>query len=160
MSDSRTSEIQPLLGKFILYKRRWLVLAVFSLVSMTNQVIWVSLSSISTIVERYYQVRSTAVNWLSMLFLAFFILFVVLSSYMLDRYGLRFAIIIGAVLNGLGSCLRCIGSNRDGFIYVFLGSSLAGIGQVFLLIYLQGLLLFGLGNMKEQQQVLLGYCLL
>ena len=41
----------------ILYPRRWLVLLIFSLITMTNEVIWISLSSVSSIIKDYYQVK-------------------------------------------------------------------------------------------------------
>eukprot|EP00794_Sanderia_malayensis_P009023 gene9023-9987_t len=119
-------------NRFILYKRRWLILALFSLVSMTNEVIWISLSSITSIVQVYYQVDSIAVNWLSMVYMLLYI-FVIGSSFMLDRFGLRFTIIIGAMLNGIGSCLRCIGANRNGFVFALLGNTSAALAQCFIL---------------------------
>ncbi len=130
--DMKTAEETPLLDGFKLYKRRWLILAVFSLVSMTNEVIWISLSSITSIVKVYYGVDSLAVNWLSIIFMLLFV-FVLISSYTLDRHGLKFTIIIGSVLNGIGSCLRCAGANRDGFVFVFIGNTFAALAQSFLM---------------------------
>ncbi len=134
MANDNDSPGSPLLEKatYTLYKRRWLILAVYSLISMANEVIWISLSSINNIVKVYYGVSSLAVNWLSMIYLAMFIC-VAFTSYILDNYGLRFTIIIGAALNGIRSCLRCIGSSRDGFIFVFLGSAFSALAQTFLL---------------------------
>lgn len=117
---------------FILYKHRWVVLAIFSLISMTNEVIWISLSSITSIVKEYYGVSSIAVNWLSMVYMLFYV-FVIVAAYVLDRQGLKFTIVIGAVLNGLGSCLRLIGANRDGFVFTFLGNASAALAQCFIL---------------------------
>ena len=67
-----------------------------------------------------------------MIYMLFYI-FVILSAYTLDRYGLKFTIVIGAVLNGLGSCLRLIGSSRDGFVFAFLGNASAAFAQCFIL---------------------------
>jgi len=116
----------------VLYKRRWLVLAVFSLISMTNEVIWISLSSITSIVKEYYDVSYIAVNWLSMIYMLFYI-FVILAAYVLEKQGLKYTIVIGATLNGLGSCLRLIGANRDGFVFTFLGNASAALVQCFIL---------------------------
>ncbi|XP_065066476.1 uncharacterized MFS-type transporter C09D4.1-like [Rhopilema esculentum] len=115
-----------------LYRRRWTVLALFSLISMTNEVIWISLSSITSIVQEYYRVDAIAVNWLSMIYMLLYVL-VVISSYILDKYGLRFTIIVGALLNAMGSCLRAIGANRDGFPLAFLGNTSAALAQCFIL---------------------------
>lgn len=117
---------------FTLYKRRWLILAVFSLISMTNEIIWISLSSITSIVQEYYRVDSIAVNWLSMIYMLLYI-FVIASSFILDKYGLRFTIIVGGMLNAIGSCFRAIGANRDGFPLAFLGNTSAALAQCFIL---------------------------
>eukprot|EP00794_Sanderia_malayensis_P009021 gene9021-9985_t len=136
--DSLNEETRLLDNGFILYKRRWLILAVFSLVSMTNEVIWISLSSITSIVKVYYHVDSIAVNWLAIIFMLLFI-FVIGSSYILDRFGLRFTIIMGAALNATGSCLRCVGANRDGFALVFIGNTCAALAQSLIMFIPPGL---------------------
>ena len=141
-ADERTDERTPTKGsknltecsseKFILYKQRWVVLAIFSLISMTNEIIWISLSSITSIVKEYYGVSYVAVNWLSMIYMLFYV-FVIVATYVLNTYGLKFTIVIGAVLNGLGSCLRLIGTNRDKFVFTFLGNASAAFAQCFIL---------------------------
>ncbi|XP_065066205.1 uncharacterized MFS-type transporter C09D4.1-like [Rhopilema esculentum] len=118
-------------SNFVLYTRRWVVLAVFSLVSMSNESIWISLSSITSIVRLYYRVDAITVNWLSMIYLVFLLL-VALSSYFLNKYGLRMTVIVGALLNALGSCFRLAGSGRTGFAFVFIGSTFAAMAQCFL----------------------------
>ena len=123
---------QPKMESFKLYRKRWAVLAVFSLISMTNEVIWISLSSITSIVQEYYRVDSIAVNWLSLIYMLLYI-FVVASSFILDKYGLKFTIIIGALLNAIGSCFRAIGANRNGFVLALLGNTSAALAQCFIL---------------------------
>lgn len=117
---------------FVLYKQRWVVLVIFSLISMTNEIIWISLSSITSIVKDYYGVSYVAVNWLSMIYMLFYV-FVIVAAYVLNTHGLKFTIVIGAVLNGLGSCLRLIGTNRDNFVFTFLGNASAALAQCFIL---------------------------
>ena len=141
-ADERADERIPTKGsknltecsseKFVLYKQRWVVLAIFSLISMTNEIIWISLSSITSIVKEYYGVSYVAVNWLSMIYMLFYV-FVIVATYVLNTYGLKFTIVIGAVLNGLGSCLRLIGTNRDKFVFTFLGNASAAFAQCFIL---------------------------
>lgn len=131
-SHQKTSQDDDQTQRFVLYERRWIVLAVFSIISMTNEVIWISLSSIASIVKEYYGVSYLAVNWLSMVYMLFYV-FVFVAAFALDRLGLKFTIMIGAVLNGLGSCLRLIGTNRNGFVFVFLGNASAALAQCFIL---------------------------
>jgi len=132
-SNSTTSSVSSTESETIVtYKTRWLVLAIFSLISMANAVIWISLSSISSIVKGYYKVADSAVNWLAMIFSVMYV-FVLLSAYCLNKYGLKFTILVGAVANAIASCLRLIGSGRDGFYFVMAGNALAGLAQSFIL---------------------------
>ena len=131
-SSSDNNSINSEDETIVTYRTRWVVLAIFSLISMANAVIWISLSSISSIVKDYYSVSNSAVNWLAMIFSVMYI-FVLLSAYCLNKYGLKFTILVGAVANAVASCLRLIGSGRDGFIYVLVGNGLAGLAQSFIL---------------------------
>lgn len=131
--SSTTSSISSTHSESIItYKTRWVVLAIFSLISMANAVIWISLSSITSIVKEYYRVSYSVVNWLAMIFSVMYI-FVLLSAYCLNKYGLKFTILVGAVANAIASCLRLIGSGRDGFIFALMGNGLAGLAQSFIL---------------------------
>ena len=135
--EEETHEQKPLLlpgtkTGYKLYKWRWVVLGLFSLISMSNEIIWISLSSITSIVKDYYRVDSVAVNWLSLIFLLLYV-FVIGSSYVLDKYGLKVTIIVGAFLNAIGSCLRAMGANRDGFTLAFLGNTFAALAQCFII---------------------------
>ena len=115
-----------------LYHRRWLILAVFSLTSMMNEEIWISLPSITSIVQKYYQVNPLWINWLALPYFLSMVLFLAPSSYFLNRFGLRCTMVIGGMLNALGSCLRLVGSGRNGYAYLLVGSTLCSIGQCFL----------------------------
>ena len=55
---------------------------------MMNEVIWVSLSSVATIVQKYYDVTTNSVNWLAMIFSAMYVT-VVVAVGVLNKYGLR-----------------------------------------------------------------------
>lgn len=112
--------------------RRWLILAIFSMISMTNAAMWISLSSISSIVKGYYKVSYASANWLSMIF-SFTYFFVVLSVFTLNKYGLKATICIGAVMNAMGAGLKLIGSGRGHFRFAIVGNGFAGIAQCFIL---------------------------
>ena len=96
---------------------------------MINEEIWMSLSTITSIVKGYYQVDPIWINWLSLIYILLLVLLLPPSSYFLTRYGLRCTMVMGGMLNALGSCLRLIGSGRNGFVYVFVGSTISGLGQ-------------------------------
>ena len=130
--DISTESTPYLSGTHILYTQRWLVLAIFSLITMTNEIIWISLSSVASIVKEYYQVSYTAVNWLAMVFSLVYI-FVVLSVFVLNKYGLKATIVAGALCNTIASALRLCGYSRNGYVLALIGTAIGGVGQCFLI---------------------------
>ena len=131
-SSSRHVTVSVSEDDVVLYSRRWLILAIFSLISMTNAAMWISLSSISSIVKEYYKVSFASANWLAMIFsMTYF--FVVASVLVLNKYGLKYTICVGAILNALGGGLKLIGSGRGDFGLAIAGNGLAGLAQCFIL---------------------------
>ena len=135
LNDADDQEVESFSSKFTLYPRRWLILAMFSLTSMMNEEIWISLSSITSIVEKYYEVDPIQVNWLSLIYFLLMTLLLAPSSYLLNKHGLKLTLILGGMFNAMGSCLRVTGAGRSGFPFVFGGSFLCALGQC-LLFYL------------------------
>ena len=116
---------------FILYRRRWFILLIFSLISMTNQVMWIILGSVSTTMKNYFQVEYTSINWLGMIFCVLTPA-VVLAVYVLNRYGLKVVIVCGALSNTIASSLKLIGYTRNGYTLQLIGNGFGGLGQAFL----------------------------
>ena len=116
----------------VLYPRRWLILAIFSLSSMMNEVIWISLSSVSSIVQNYYNASYHAINWLAMIFSVLYFT-VIFAVYILNKFGLKVTIVLGALLNAIGSAFRLIGYRRNGYIFAFIGNTCGGLAQSFLI---------------------------
>lgn len=115
-----------------LYPRRWIILFIFSLISMMNEVIWISLASVSNVVKDYYRITFHQVNWLAMIFSAVYIT-VVGAVFILNKFGLKVTIIAGALCNAIGAGFRLIGYTRSGYPYAFIGNTIGGIGQSFLI---------------------------
>ncbi|XP_015514784.1 uncharacterized MFS-type transporter C09D4.1-like [Neodiprion pinetum] len=115
------------------YTRRWLVLFIFILFTSSNISQWVQYSIISNIIERYYNVSTIAVDWTSLLFMLAYIPLVFPISYMMDRIGLRWTIIVGCLLTALGSWIKVFSIPRDRFYVTFIGQSLVASTQVIVL---------------------------
>ena len=122
-SDTRTE----------VFKRRWLILAIFCLLSFSNAGQWISFAPISNIVHQYYQVSLFAVNCLSMIYMAVYIVFIIPASWILDTYGLKVSTVLGATFNALGAWLKFCGSFSDGFHWVLVGQTFAALAQCFIL---------------------------
>jgi hypothetical protein len=68
-----------------LYKRRWLILLIFVLYSMSNAMQWIQYSIISNIVKRYYAVDSYAISWTSMVYMITYVPLIFPASWFLDK---------------------------------------------------------------------------
>ncbi|KJE90576.1 hypothetical protein CAOG_01874 [Capsaspora owczarzaki ATCC 30864] len=93
-------------GAHKVYKRRWLMLTVVCLLNIVNAAQWIQYAPIADTVKRYYDVSSTWVNMLSQIFMILYIPFGFMASWALDTRGLRYACVLGAVLNAVGAFIK------------------------------------------------------
>ncbi|TKR58255.1 hypothetical protein L596_029724 [Steinernema carpocapsae] len=89
--------------------KRWLVLAVVALLNNTNTITWISFASIANHVDRFYH-QNGAATWFSLIYMMCTIPVGVFAMWAGRFFGLRWAILIAAWSNGLGTILR-LGSN-------------------------------------------------
>eukprot|EP01137_Pigoraptor_chileana_P030615 Opistho-2@17354 len=139
--DPQNDSEDPLLPSgaqpYILYKSRWLMLFIVCLLNISNAAFWISYSPIADITSAYYDKSLTLVNLLSQIFMICYIPLGFSSSWALDARGLRFGVLIGAVLNFIGGWVRYASEfapSRDGsFAVLFFGQTLAACAQPFIL---------------------------
>ncbi|XP_017891804.2 feline leukemia virus subgroup C receptor-related protein 2-like, partial [Ceratina calcarata] len=115
------------------YKRRWLILILFVLYSASNAMQWIQYSIISNIVMSYYNVSSLLVDMTSMIYMITYIPFIFPASYLLDRFGLRFAALAGAIGTTLGSWIKVASVSPDRFWITFIGQASVAVSQTFVL---------------------------
>lgn len=115
------------------YRRRWLILMIFVLYSASNAMQWIQYSIIANIVMDYYKVSSFSVDMTSMIFMITYIPFIFPASYLLDKYGLRFAALIGAILNSVGAWVKVFSVGPDLFWLTFVGQTIVAVSQTFIL---------------------------
>ena len=92
-----------------LYKRRYLILLIFCLYSMSSAFQWIEYAIIMNIIIRYYGTTDLAVTWTSMIYMLSYIPLVFVATWMLDNWGLRRILMLGASLNAIGALIK-IGS--------------------------------------------------
>ncbi|KAM0732151.1 Choline/ethanolamine transporter flvcr2a [Formica fusca] len=126
--------MQPMQGLEIkIYKKRWLMLILFVLYSASNAMQWIQYSIIANIVMRYYNVSSFLIDMTSMIYMITYIPLIFPASYLLDKFGLRYAVIFGALGTAFGSWIKVFSIATDRFWITFLGQSLVAVSQTFVL---------------------------
>uniref|UniRef100_A0A1B0GKI7 Putative permease of the major facilitator superfamily protein n=1 Tax=Lutzomyia longipalpis TaxID=7200 RepID=A0A1B0GKI7_LUTLO len=104
-SDDHLESQKPVSSEFRVYKRRWIVLAIFCLYSASNALQWIQYSIIANIIQRWF----------------------------LDKMGLRIAAICGVLGTCLGAWIKVFSVHPDLFYVSFIGQSIVATSQVFIL---------------------------
>ena len=89
-----------------LYEYRWVVLAVFMFINLTIQILWITYAPITGPAAEFYGVSDLQIGLLAMSFMIAFIPLSIPVSWVIDTYGFRLAVSIGAVLMGIFGLLR------------------------------------------------------
>ena len=71
------------------YPRRWLVLTSVSLLTLANNILWISFASVNTVCAKYFGKSSSDVDFLSTVSFLTGIPFCLASTYIIDKYGLK-----------------------------------------------------------------------
>jgi cyanate permease len=85
---------------FKVYKYRWIVLSVYMLMVAVNQLLWITFAPITASATQYYGVPDLQIGILSMCFMIVYIVISIPASWIIDKYGIRIGVGIGAVLTG------------------------------------------------------------
>lgn len=116
---------------FRVYKYRWVMLSVYMLIVIVNQLLWITFAPITTDATRFYHVSDIQIGMLSMCFMIVFIVVSIPASWIIDTYGIRIGVGIGAVLTGVFGMMRGLaGPNYDLVLIAQIGIA---VGQPFLL---------------------------
>lgn len=91
---------------FRVYGYRWVVLAVFMFINLAIQMLWISYAPITGPAAEFYGVSDLQIGVLAMSFMIAFIPLSIPVSWIIDTYGFRLAVSIGAVLMGIFGILR------------------------------------------------------
>ncbi len=116
---------------FKIYSYRWVVLLTFMLVVAVNQLMWITFAPITGSAADFYGVSDLSIGLLSMSFMIVYILVSIPASWVIDTYGIRIAVGIGAALTGIFGLLR--GVLASDYSLVLLTQLGIAIGQPFIL---------------------------
>lgn len=109
------------------YKRRWLMLLLFSAISFTNGALYTFIVAVNDVISRYYKLRPDSVDWAGNIFPFMYIFFALPSAYWMTSLGLRSVTIIAISLNAASTCLHFAGVYSNGWAFVMCGQVLAAM---------------------------------
>lgn len=110
---------------------RWVILLTIVPIIMSTEIMWLSIAPISSMATKFYGVSSFSIDMLSVSYMIMFILFSMPASWIVDRFGYRYSLIIGAVLTAVFGVVRAV--YAENFTVVLIAQFIIAIGQPFLL---------------------------
>lgn len=124
-----------------LYKRRWVIIFVFSLYLSSNAFQWLSLNIIGDVILTFYNAslpedelkRDMSLDWLSLIYMLTYVTLIFPSMWFLQKKGLRVSTLCGAFLNAIGAWIKVASVNSDRFGVLMFGQTMCAIAQVFTL---------------------------
>jgi cyanate permease len=118
-------------SEFIVYRYRWVMLAVYMLAIAVNQVMWITFAPITIDATVFYGVSDLKIGILSMSFMIVYLIVSIPASWIIDTYGIRTGVGTGVVLTGLFGLLRGLFATDYNLLLLFqIGIA---VGQPFLL---------------------------
>ncbi|MGO9482864.1 MAG: MFS transporter [Candidatus Kryptoniota bacterium] len=114
-----------------IYGYRWLILVVFMLVAAFNQLVWITFAPVTESAAAYYHVSQLDIGLLSMSFMIAYLVVSIPASWVIDTYGFRVAVGIGAGLTGAFGLMR--GMVASNFTLVMVAQIGTAVGQPFIL---------------------------
>ena len=105
--DSPRSSVVSANLEFKVYPRRWLVLISVTLLTLSNNILWISFASVNVVSARYFQTSSENVDFFTTISFIIGIPFSLLSTYIVDKLGLKVAVLFGSAMTFIGGLVRC-----------------------------------------------------
>lgn len=91
---------------------RWVILAFYFVITVGIQIQWLAFASISEISKEFYHVSTLGIDFLSIIYMVVFIVLSLPASYIIDKYGLKEGLLIGAYLTGVFGLLKGFGGSN------------------------------------------------
>ncbi len=113
------------------YRYRWVVLLVYFLINALMQIQWIAFAPITSEAVAFYNVSALQIDLLSLIFMIVYLFISFPASYIIDTWGIRIGIGIGAALMGVFGFIKGIyGANYKMVIIAQIGIA---VGQPFIL---------------------------
>lgn len=116
---------------FKVYSIRWMMLIVYMFMVAVNQLLWITFAPITGDATKYYGVSDLRIGILSMCFMIVYIVVSIPASWIIDKFGIRIGVGIGAVFTGIFGLVR--GFAGTDYNVLLLAQIGIAIGQPFIL---------------------------
>ncbi len=116
---------------FKVYGARWLMLIVYMFMVAVNQLLWITFAPITGDATKYYGVSDLRIGLLSMCFMIVYIVISIPASWIIDKFGIRIGVGIGAVFTGVFGLVR--GFAGTDYNLLLLAQIGIAVGQPFIL---------------------------
>src|SRR6266498_1798457 len=118
-------------ASFKVYGYRWAVLLSFMAIIAINQLLWITFAAITSEAMQFYGVTELSIGLLSLSFLVVYLVASFPASWVIDTYGIRVGVGIGAALTGIFGLVR--GLVASDYKLVLVAQIVIAIGQPFIL---------------------------
>ena len=116
---------------FKVYGYRWIVLVAFMFIVAITQLLWITFAPITSNATQFYGVSDLSIGLLSMSFMIVYIVVSIPASWVIDTYGIRVGVGIGALLTAVFGLLRGVWAAN--YNLVLIAQIGVAIGQPFVL---------------------------
>ena len=116
---------------FKVYSSRWIMLSVYMLMVAVNQLLWITFAPITGDATKYYGVTDLQIGILSMCFMIVYIVVSIPASWIIDKYGIRIGVGIGAAFTGIFGLVR--GFAGPDYNWLLIAQIGIAVGQPFIL---------------------------
>jgi sugar phosphate permease len=116
---------------FRVYPNRWSILLAFMFAVAVNQLAWITFAPITGAAAAFYGVSDLSIGLLSLSFMAVYLVVSIPASWVIDTFGFRVAVGVGAILTAAFGLMR--GLLAESYTWVFVAQIGIAIGQPFIL---------------------------
>lgn len=96
---------------------------------VSSEIFWLTFAPIASIAESYYKVSSLSISLFSMSYMIMYILFTIPASWVIDKYGFKPSVTIGAIITAVFGLTRFLFASN--FTIMLLSQFMLAAGQPF-----------------------------
>ncbi|NQU28381.1 MAG: MFS transporter [Candidatus Marinimicrobia bacterium] len=110
---------------------RWIILTVYAIIAAVIQIQWLTFAPVAREARVFYDASALQIDFLSLIFMLVFILVCIPASFIIDTYGLKIGVGIGAVLTAVFGLMK--GLFADSYTMVVIAQVGLAIAQPFII---------------------------